>query len=82
LNDRPKIDGRCVSALRQGLASSAASGAIPEPSTNSNRLARSTLQAVEYLIKQNDPARLRAFLAKHTGAERLAIKRQLQRNNT
>jgi len=46
------------------------------------QVAKSTLQAVEYLIEQNDPGRLRAFLVKHTRAERLAIKRQLQRNNT
>jgi 3-deoxy-D-arabino-heptulosonate 7-phosphate (DAHP) synthase class II len=46
------------------------------------QIVKSTLQAVEYLIKQNDPARLRAFLAKHTRTERIAIKRQLQRNST
>jgi hypothetical protein len=46
------------------------------------QIAKSTLQAVAYLIKQNDPARLRAFLAKHTRTERIAIKRQLQRNST
>jgi len=46
------------------------------------QVAKSTLQAVEYLIEQNDPGRLRAFLAKHTRTERIAIKRQLQRNST
>ena len=49
---------------------------------NQAQIAKSTLQAVAYLIKQNDPARLRAFLAKHTRTERIAIKRQLQRNST
>jgi hypothetical protein len=44
-------------------------------------LAASTMQAVHYLIKLNDPERLRAFLAKHTRAERLAIRRRLQGSN-
>jgi hypothetical protein len=34
----------------------------------------STVRAVEFLIQQNDPKRLRSWLAKHTRAERLAIK--------
>jgi len=65
--------------LRQGLATNAAPGSILGSSTSSIKLAKSTMQAVEYLIKQNDPARLRAFLAKHTRAERLAIKRQFEK---
>jgi hypothetical protein len=36
-------------------------------------VAESTLQAAEFLIQQNDPQRLRAWLAKHSGAERQAI---------
>jgi hypothetical protein len=60
----------------------AASGSFREPSTTTIKVAGSTLQAVDYLIRQNDPARLRAFLAKHTRAERLAIKQQLQRGRT
>jgi hypothetical protein len=35
--------------------------------------ARSTLRAADYLIQQKDPARLKAWLAKHTRTERLAI---------
>ena len=66
--------------LRQGLATIAAPGSILGSSTSSIKLVKSTVQAVEYLIKQNDPARLRAFLAKHTRAERLAIKRQFERD--
>ena len=66
--------------LRQGLATNAAPGSTLGSSTTSIRLAKSTVQAVEYLIEQNDPARLRTFLSKHTRAERLAIKRQLERD--
>jgi hypothetical protein len=42
-------------------------------------IARSTMQAVEYLIQKNDPERLRAWLAKRSRAERLEIKRNFQR---
>lgn len=35
--------------------------------------ARSTLNSADYLVKLNDPACLKAWLAKHTRAERLAI---------
>jgi hypothetical protein len=41
-------------------------------------LAASSLAAVEYLIKQNDAERLRKWLAKHTAAERRAIKQHLR----
>jgi hypothetical protein len=47
---------------------------IPFPA----RIAASTLAAADYLIKQNDPQRLRAWLAMHTAAERRAIKRYLR----
>jgi|RhiMetdeSRZDD1v2_1073273.scaffolds.fasta_scaffold451779_1 hypothetical protein len=40
--------------------------------------ARSTLQAAEYLVRQNDPARLKAWLAKHSRVERNAIKQHLR----
>ena len=43
------------------------------------RLATSTVHAVQYLIQQNDPKRLRTWLAKHTQRERLAIKRYFER---
>ena len=42
-------------------------------------IAKSTMQAVEYLIQKNDPERLRAWLAKLSRAERLAIKGHFQR---
>jgi hypothetical protein len=36
---------------------------------------RSTRDAVAYLMKQNDPCRLRNFLARHTAQERAAIRK-------
>ena len=39
--------------------------------------APSTLQAAEYLIQQKDPARLKAWLAKHSRAERIAINKHI-----
>jgi hypothetical protein len=44
-------------------------------------VAVSTLQAVQYLITIGDPERLRAFLAKHSRGEQLAIKRLLSRES-
>jgi hypothetical protein len=41
--------------------------------------ARSTIKAAEFLIKQNDLKRLREWLAKHTRAERLALKHHFMR---
>jgi hypothetical protein len=41
--------------------------------------ATSTLQAADYLIQQKDPARLKAWLAKHTRAERIATSKHLHR---
>jgi hypothetical protein len=37
-----------------------------------------TLQAAEFLIQQKDPARLRAWLAKHSAQERAAILQHLE----
>ena len=54
---------------------------VPDPSptiTNDavgSEIAASTIDAAEYLVRQNDPARLKVWLAKHTRAERLAIKK-------
>jgi len=39
----------------------------------------STVMAAEYLIGQNDPDRLRAWLANHTRRERLAIRQYFER---
>ena len=39
----------------------------------------STLMAAQYLIGQNDPDRLRAWLANHTPRERFAIRRHFER---
>jgi hypothetical protein len=40
--------------------------------------ARSTIMAAEYLVRQNDSARLKAWLALHTAAERSAIRRHFE----
>jgi hypothetical protein len=41
-------------------------------------VARSTINAAKYLIKQNDPARFKTWLARHSRAERNAIKQHLK----
>jgi hypothetical protein len=41
-------------------------------------VAASTIAAVKYLIRENDSARLRAFLAKHSAGERAAIEKYFQ----
>jgi hypothetical protein len=41
-------------------------------------VAPATLRAANFLIRQKDPARLRAWFAKHTAAERAAILRYLE----
>jgi hypothetical protein len=53
-----------------------------EPTARARRLlddvAPATLRAANFLIQQKDPARLRAWFAKHTAAERAAILRYLE----
>jgi hypothetical protein len=44
-----------------------------------DHVAASTIQAVEFIIQQNDRKRLRTWLAQHTRAERLAIKNHFKR---
>jgi hypothetical protein len=44
-------------------------------------VAVSTLQAVQYLITVGDPERIRAFLAKHSRGEQLAIKHIMSRES-
>jgi hypothetical protein len=46
---------------------------MPQPGA-----ARSTLMAADYLVRQNDPARFKRWLAQHTRAERIAIKNHIQ----
>ncbi len=41
-------------------------------------VARSTLDAADYLIKQNDPERLDRWLAKHSAVECAAILRHIE----
>ena len=43
-------------------------------------VASSRLSTAKYLINQNDPERLRGWLAKHTHAERIALLNQLREN--
>jgi hypothetical protein len=55
------------------------------PAENSrprHRLARSTLDAAEYLVRLNDPERLQAWLARRTAAERKAIRRHFEQRKT
>jgi hypothetical protein len=44
-----------------------------------SNLPRSTRDAVAYLMSQNDPCRLRNFLARHTPQERAAIRKHFLR---
>jgi uncharacterized membrane protein len=41
--------------------------------------AASTLRAADYLVRQNDPARFKAWMAKHNATERAAIIKHLHR---
>jgi len=50
---------------------------VKEPATAS--VAASTLDAAEFLIRQRDPERLRAWLATHSAEERRAILQHLER---
>jgi hypothetical protein len=43
------------------------------------RVTEATLKAAEFLVKQKDPARMRAWLSKHTAQERAAILEHLER---
>jgi hypothetical protein len=43
-----------------------------------DQVSEPTLEAAEFLIRLKDPARLRAWLAKHTPAERAAILKHLE----
>jgi hypothetical protein len=40
--------------------------------------AKATLRAAEYLVRENDPERLRIWLSKHTAQERAAIRKHLE----
>jgi len=53
----------------------------PRPVAFTRRVAdvpTATLRAAEYLVQQKDPARFKAWLAKHSRAERAAIRKYLQ----
>jgi hypothetical protein len=45
----------------------------------SDHVSASTVRAVEYLIRQNNPEGLQAWLAKHTRQERAAVKKYFER---
>jgi hypothetical protein len=49
------------------------------PISSPKGAAASTLQAADYLVQQKDPARLKAWLAKHMRTERLAIIKHIRR---
>jgi hypothetical protein len=55
---------------------------FPDPVEDEQRtdrgVARSTIAAVEFLIRENGPARLRAFIAKHDARDRAAITEYLR----
>jgi hypothetical protein len=48
----------------------------PEP-IQCRHAARSTLDAAEYLVQLQDPARLKAWLAKHSHSERIEISKHI-----
>jgi hypothetical protein len=55
--------------------------AVPDELVADERVAdvpTATLRAAEYLVQQKDPARLKAWLARHSRAERAAIRKHLQ----
>ena len=54
-------------------------GFEPTSKPSCSGAAVSTLRAADYLIQQNDRARLKTWLAKHTRAERIAISKHLHR---
>jgi hypothetical protein len=54
---------------------------IEDEQTN-HGVARSVIDAVEYLIRENSPEWLRAFLAKHSAGERAAIEKYFQRKGS
>jgi hypothetical protein len=49
--------------------------------TRPNHAAESITDAVEYLIREGDPARLDAFLAGRSAGQRVAIFREIERRN-
>jgi hypothetical protein len=44
-----------------------------------SRAATSTIEAADFLVRQNDPARLKTWLAKHSADERAAILKHIRR---
>jgi hypothetical protein len=46
---------------------------LKKEATDRPAAAKSTLRAADYLLKQNDPERMRRWMDKHTAAERAAI---------
>jgi hypothetical protein len=53
---------------------------VPDPIEAPTRadVASTTLMAAEFLVREGDAARLRAWLARHSAAERRAINRHLE----
>jgi hypothetical protein len=67
-----RILGEAFAAVRPELE---VADVIPDalPETDSTNVARSTLDAAEYLVRENDPKRFETWLLKHSAAERAAI---------
>jgi hypothetical protein len=76
------VQAMMAEAFTKVPRSTALSDKTDEPATTplppQPRCARSTFDAAEYLLRQNDPARMRRWLAKHTRAERIAILEQIR----
>jgi hypothetical protein len=73
-------------AVQSILSAAFAAGRIDPPKEGADPIedgavdiATSTLQAAEFLVREKDPARLRAWLDKHTAEECAAILRHLER---
>jgi hypothetical protein len=52
---------------------------IGNNNADESRAAASTIDAADFLVRQNDPARLKTWLAKHSADERAAILKHIRR---
>jgi hypothetical protein len=68
---------KAFGAVRDDAGSDMMPDALPEP-RRVERVPLSTLLAAEYLARENDPKRLRAWLTKHSARERVAIHKHLR----
>jgi hypothetical protein len=68
---------KAFGAVRDDAGSDMMPDALPEP-RRVERVPLSTLLAAEHLARENDPKRLRAWLAMHSARERVAIRQHLR----